>query len=345
MMANSTFVRALTVAAALAGAACGGSGDGDIPPQVAAPPVPSCPAQLGVGYQVATVGGVKSAIWYPTAVPEATYAYSTSTASSVALNASPTSCARFPVVIFSHGLHGCGVQSLFVTETLARHGYVVVAPDHPDALCSVDGAPPSGATVSEPGIFDPAAWSDTSYAERFQQMQAIVDALLTNSPWTAQIDASRVAVAGHSLGGYTAFGLAGGWPHWKDDRIKAALLLSPYLYPYRSQNLVVAAQAPLMYQGAQFDVGITPSLLGPNGIYAMSSPPKYLAVLTGGTHYEWTNLACAASATIAHCLQTQSNAKLIVDYAIAFLDRHLKGTEAPLLDGGGDGLLAFEQQF
>lgn len=341
-----TFAVTLVFAAVLVVVGCGGSGEGGEPPTIppTSPPVQACPSQLSVGYQVATVGGVKSAVWYPTTQPEKVHQYSSTTASSLAVNAAPTTCARFPLVIFSHGLSGCGVQSLFITETLARRGYVVVAPDHPDALCSVDGTLPSATTVTEPGIFDPGSWNDSSYAERFSQVQAIADALLANSALTAQIDPARVGLAGHSLGGYTAFGLVGGWARWKDDRFKAALLLSPYLHPYRSQSRISATQVPLMYQGAQFDLGITPSLLGPNGIYAISTAPKYLAVLIGGTHFEWTNLVCAASTTIAQCLQTQSNAKLIADYSVAYFDRHLKDVPAPLLDGDGAGLLVYQRQ-
>jgi len=38
-----------------------------------------------------------------------------------------------PLVLFSHGLGGCALQTIFFTEELARHGYVVAAPDHADA--------------------------------------------------------------------------------------------------------------------------------------------------------------------------------------------------------------------
>lgn len=338
-----SIVAALAMAALLVSAGCG-SGDSSNGTPAPAPAPVACPAQLSVGYQVATIGGVKAAVWYPTTEAEAVFQYSSDTASSLAANAAPTTCTRFPLIVFSHGLFGCGIQSLFVTETLARQGYVVVAPDHPDALCSVDGAPPSGTTVNEPSVADPASWTDNTYAERFQQVRAIVDTMLANSAWTAQIDPARIGLAGHSLGGYTAYGLIGGWARWKDDRIRTALLLSPYLPPYQLQNRIAAVQSPVMFQGAQFDLGITPGLLGPNGIYAASNPPKYLATLTGGSHFEWTNLTCVSTGTIANCLQTKPNAKLIADYSIAFFDRYLKGTGAALLDGSGAGLLLYQKQ-
>ena len=36
----------------------------------------------------------------------------------------------YPLVVFSHGNGGMRLQSLFFTEYLASHGYVVIAPDH-----------------------------------------------------------------------------------------------------------------------------------------------------------------------------------------------------------------------
>ena len=106
--------------------------------------------------------------------------------------------------------------------------------------------------------------------------------------------------------------LAGAWPSWKDPRIKAALLLSPYVAPYQlKQTLGGVSSLPLMYQGAQFDIFITPSLEGPSGAYALAQPPKYFAKLFLGSHFEWTNLLCLGTNTIANCMRTKSNAALI----------------------------------
>ena len=39
-----------------------------------------------------------------------------------------------PLVIFSHGFHGNRNQSTFLTASLARAGYLVLAPNHKDAI-------------------------------------------------------------------------------------------------------------------------------------------------------------------------------------------------------------------
>ncbi|MFN0301657.1 MAG: alpha/beta hydrolase family protein [Burkholderiales bacterium] len=287
---------------------------------------------------------MKAAVWYPTTAPESNYQYASDTASTLALGAAPTTCARFPLVVFSHGLGGCGTQSLFFTESLARRGYVVVAPDHDDRLCSVDGTPPSGTTVTEPAVTDPGSWTDTTYATRREDVHEVLDAMLSSSPWSAQVDPDRIGLAGHSLGGYTAIGVAGAWTSWKDARVKAVLGLSPYILPFLQKNLLGNVVTPLMYQGAQFDIFITPSLEGPTGAYAAAHPPKALVELFLGSHFEWTNVVCLSTQTIANCLQTRSNAALINAYGFAFFDVYLKGRDNGLLAGPGAGLRVYEKQ-
>src|SRR5262249_13287001 len=152
---------------------------------------------------------------------------------------------------------GCGTQSLFFTETLARQGYVVAAPDHADAACRVNGSGVAPTQVKEPSIFDPKTWTDASYADRRVDVElAIAD--MTAGIWAGISDPDRIGVVGHSLGGYTALGVTGGWPNWRDGRIKAALLFSPYSLPFSIQTTLGGVHVPLMYQGAEGDIGITP---------------------------------------------------------------------------------------
>ena len=42
--------------------------------------------------------------------------------------------ARQPVIIFSHGFHGCATPSCFLMEAFASAGYIVFAPNHGDAV-------------------------------------------------------------------------------------------------------------------------------------------------------------------------------------------------------------------
>src|SRR5579859_3997228 len=75
----------------------------------------------------------------------------------------PASSGSWPVVIFSHGFHGCATQSKFLMEALAEAGYAVFAPNHRDAACSDLRA---WMARPEAPFRDTNAWSDETYADR-----------------------------------------------------------------------------------------------------------------------------------------------------------------------------------
>jgi len=304
-------------------------------------PVTGCAGPFRVGYRIVRFGTVTAAVWYPSGTAQRAHTYAPGVVGHVAPAGEPLArCGRFPLVVFSHGVGGCAIQSVFFTETLARRGYVVAAPEHRDALlCSLEGrGQAAAAPVSPPSVFDPASWSAASYAERRDDIRAILDAMPREAPWSGVVDADRIGIAGHSLGGYVALAMAGGWPEWHDPRLRAALLLSPYSLPLSMRGRLRAVRVPVMYQGADFDIGVTPFLEGPEGAYAQSNAPKYYAKLRGGHHFVWTNLQCAGTAHVAACLASRPEARLINDYGIGFLDQHLAGTPHRFLRLGNPAL-------
>ncbi len=303
-----------------------------------------CDARQSAGYRVlALKDGRKVAVWYPAADAEQRLAYSRSNygfMGSVARDAPPNdACPRVPLVLFSHGLGGCALQSIFITEELARHGYVVVAPDHTDAGCAIGSEDLKLGNIRTDNAFMfPRRWTDQSEIDRMRDLREVLR-LVADDPQLARIvDLSHVGAVGHSLGGYTVIGMAGGWPAWKTPQIKAVLAVSPYVAPFTENGTLAHLRVPVMYQGAQFDWGITPSLEGRRGAYATSAAPKYFVKLKRGTHFEWTNLLCAGDANVAQCLTQKPNANLIDRYGIAFLDRYLKGKPSADLDSEAAGL-------
>src|SRR5262249_38839419 len=123
-----------------------------------------------------------------------------------------------------------------------------------------------------------------------------------------------------------------------------ALLFSPYALPFSLNGTLSGVHVPLMYQGADFDVGITPFLEGPTGAYQMSHAPKYFVKLRGGSHFEWTNLICVGRKTVDGCIAAKRNAQLINDYSIAFLNTYLKHLTSSLLTSKGSELSAYSYQ-
>jgi len=286
-----------------------------------------------VGYRVMRIADRVVAVWYPTAAAAAEYRYGPNFSGFVAVGAPPsTVCGKpVPLVVFSHGDFGCGLQSVALTEELARHGYVVAAPDHADAaLCHTVAPPQAGLHPPQPNVFKPETWSETTFADRRQDIEAVLDGLLSNPEFENVIDAHNIGAAGHSLGGYTVVGMAGGWPNWTEPRIRAVLALSPYVMPFQVQATLGGVHVPLMYQGGTLDIGITPFLKGSKGAYSQANPPVYFVELKNAGHLAWTN--CGKAKTTASCLATRVNARLIDDYGIAFFDQYLKRMPQRILD-------------
>ena len=305
-----------------------------------------CSGRFSAGYRVLPLdNGRKVAVWYPTEAAEQPPARSSPNSAftaRVARDAPPAACPRVPLVLFSHGWGGCALQSIFLTEELARAGYVVAAPDHADAACAIGSDEVNlGRMRIDKSFLDPASWNERSEIGRLHDLRAAIR-LVAADPQLARIaDTSRIGAIGHSLGGYAVLGMAGGWPSWKTPEVKAVLALSPYVLPFIAHGALSRLQVPVMYQGAALDWGMTTSLEGPKGAYAATAPPKFFVKLNGGTHLEWTNLLCAGTPDVAACLKARPNAALINRHGIEFLDRYLKDKPGEALASRGRGLATY----
>lgn len=228
----------------------------------------------------------------------------------------PAPASGYPLILFSHGYTGCNTQSVFLMEALARAGYLVLAPNHKDALCGSAGGLWNFQRPQEP-FRDASQWNDTIYRDRRADIEAVLDAALAhNSFQGVRIDPARIGIAGHSLGGYTALGMAGGWPSWKDPRIKAVLALSPHCSPFVAKGDLPHLNVPVMYQGGTADLGETPLVKRAGGAYDLSSPPKYYVELQGAGHFAWTDL-------------NPRFQSVIDQYSVAFFDRYVRSPTTP----------------
>ena len=305
---------------------------------------PAACETTAVGYRVLTVHGRPVALWYPTTAQPAPYSYSSRFSSTLASNASPALVCgkKVPLVVFSHGDLGCGLQSVAITEELARHGYVVAAPDHADASLCHTVEPERGPHRPPPqtSVFKPDIWDDTTFIDRRNDLEAVIAGLLSNHEFQQVIDAQAIGAAGHSLGGYTVVGLAGGWSSWLDPRIRAVVALSPHVMPFQVKKTLGNVHVPLMYQGGTLDLGITPFLEGPNGAFAAANPPVYFAVLPHAAHLAWVN--CGDDPSTPTCLTNNINMRLSADYAIAFFNRYLKNIPEAMLEKSNRNLAEYK---
>lgn len=213
-----------------------------------------------------------------------------------------------PLVLFSHGFHGNRNQSTRLCQSLAQAGYLVVAVEHQDAR--------RGSGQPEASMLHTEEWNESTYKDRRDDLVAVLHFMRTDPVWAPRVDWSLgVALMGHSLGGYTAFGTAGAWPSWKQQecRISAVLGLSPYLSCLRHQGQLSRLGIPAMFQSGSLDLGVKPSLLR-GGLFASTSAPAYYVEFGRASHFAWTDLNEAYQEVIAH-------------YCVAFLDRYVKGNQ------------------
>ncbi len=126
----------------------------------------------------------------------------------------------FPVIVFSHCVNGARSDYRPLVEHWAKHGYVVIQPDHSDSRERGGGG------------------SGLDWAGRARDLSFVIDSLVEIEKKVpvirGKMDAGRVGAGGHLIGAYAACTLAGqknfnsGAPRdLNDDRVKAVLLLSP----------------------------------------------------------------------------------------------------------------------
>jgi predicted dienelactone hydrolase len=220
----------------------------------------------------------------------------------------PQTQEKAPLVIFSHGFGGVNTQSVFIMKAMAQAGYLVMAPNHKDARFG-------GGLKPEVSFVKSGSWNDQTYADRRNDIVNLLQALHNDPAWDKQIDWSKLALSGHSLGGYTALGLAGAWPSWKIDGVKAVLALSPYCGGFLEKGTLAQMQVPIMYQGGTDDRGITPFLKKPGGAFDQTPAPVYFVDFDNFTHFSWTGFN-----------KSKEQQDLTNYYSINFLDKYVKGS-------------------
>lgn len=210
-----------------------------------------------------------------------------------------------PLVIFSHGFRGFNTQTIFLMKDLANAGYLVIAPNHNDALRN-------GIAKPEVRFSKISNWSENTYRDRENDIRRLLEALHADAEWNSKIDWSKVALSGHSLGGYTVLGLAGAWPSWKLPGVKAVIALAPYCNPFMHQKTLSGISVPVMYQSGTRDIWIDSFIKGRNGAYSQTPSPAIFCEFDAASHFAWSNLN-------GH--KEQRN--LISHYCVEFLNKYV----------------------
>jgi len=103
------------------------------------------------------------------------------------------SAGKLPLVVMSHGLGGAADQFGWIGPELARHGYLVLAVNHP------------GNNALEP----PTPEGYLLWWERATDVSEVIDGILADSTYGSHVDGTRIGALGYSIGGETVLALAG----------------------------------------------------------------------------------------------------------------------------------------
>src|SRR5499427_8067195 len=118
----------------------------------------------------------------------------------------PDEPGAWPLVLYSHHSRGNRRSATYLTTHLASHGYLVAALDHSEVV-----APEIAGDVQ------------SFIANRVPDARFLLDYMLAGAiPCTARPDPDRIAIVGHSFGGWTALAM----PE-TDTRIQAVVALAP----------------------------------------------------------------------------------------------------------------------
>lgn len=149
----------------------------------------------------------------------------------------PVIAGKYPVIIFSHGAGGSDTCCESLTRHWATYGYITIQPIHDDSVVQRRSNSDENARFPQAvheALNNPALWES-----RPRDISFLLDSLAGLQKRVAglngKVDTSRIGVAGHSMGSYTAEAIAGALvdlparpgQNFSDPRAKAILCLSP----------------------------------------------------------------------------------------------------------------------
>jgi len=242
----------------------------------------------------------------------------------------PATGGAHPVIVFTHGYTGTFTDYTFLFEDLASRGYVVASVDHTYEATAVEF--PDGRLVKS--VFGSHLAESTwrrderslalAVSARPKDLKFVVDELArlnneASGPFTGKLDLTRVAVAGHSLGGLAALlGLK------QEARFKAAVLLDARLPDGRASltKMPVLVMAMGREQWSDEECRLWGDLRG----------PRFAVNLRGAEHLAPSDAVWLAEGAIkTGSMGPEKSIKALRNYIAAFLDANLRDRPMDLL--------------
>ena len=219
--------------------------------------------------------------------------YNTTTSVNAYADAPGSTKGPYPIVLFSHGYGGERLYYSTLLAGIASWGYVVVSADYLERGLAAQALGSKS---------KPTAALDTSITQ--SSLTAIEQASSTSTSVLHGVaDSNRIAAAGHSAGGQTAFDAL------NNPRVSTAIGWAP------EGPVGAPSSKPVMLIGAEGDQVVTPASV--TQTYNSFKGPKSLVAISGEGHNTYTDI-CAGirsgggliSYAVASHLVTPSLAKL-----------------------------------
>lgn len=251
------------------------------------------PGDFAVGVRSAEVTGSRGRvlpvqIWYPVdpdddgGAKPATYPFpGLEVPSAMGLADAPIASGPFPLVVYSHGDGGLRYVSAFLTEHLASHGFIVVAPGH-TGNTAVDSFAGTSEDQAQVALDRPQDMSDTISAA------LAGDAGFEDT--AAETNPEAISVIGHSFGGYTALAVAGGvGDEPPDQRVDAVVGLAAATSGL-GDDVLTSIEVPTLLLWATDDETVELEANAPRPDELIPGRPYVRADIAGAQHQSFTDV-------------------------------------------------------
>jgi predicted dienelactone hydrolase len=232
-----------------------------------------------------------------------------------------------PAVVLSPGFKRPRAELTSLSEDLASHGYLVILVDH--TYENVATTFPDGRVTgcAACGNYDEAFWQKLGRG-RAKDVSFVLDQL-THSKWASLIDATRIGMAGHSVGGASTIGAM-----VTDPRIKAGIDIDgttddPLLAPGLDRPFLFLGRQSMYAPGTGVESGTWQ-----RDWNQLKGWKRWLTV-AGTAHPSFTDIGLVGEQLGLDFGATTPAARgqaITAAYVRAFFDQHLGGKAQPLLD-------------
>ena len=240
---------------------------------------------------------------------------------------------NYPVLIFSPGGNMSRHWHTTTAEELASQGYIVAVISH--AYSGMDVFPAGGFLMSH------GSWQGTDLStpeekekleEKLTNMLAadarfVLDRLVMingkdpQGRFTGRLNTNSVAILGHSRGGSTVSRACS-----TDSRFKACIIFDNL---GGDNEIKTGLRQPQMTIRRKWPDARESRL---HQFLALNSTRAYDVVIDGATHFSFSDLPLFDPNYETKDVNAERALRLISDYTLAFLDKHLRKKVAPLLE-------------